>query len=113
MQYNQARVYRPGTPVLSYDEHHMLPPMESKYKPGTTLTLIRKPSVIWGDGICKDMGLYAALRQYGRGGCGPDARSWLGFQCRPELARSHSDNAWCGKRLQRCPRGKERVPDSE
>jgi apolipoprotein N-acyltransferase len=70
MQYNQARVYRPGTPVLSYDEHHMLPPMESKYKPGTTLTLIRKPSVIWGDGICKDMDSTPLSGQYGEAGVG-------------------------------------------
>ncbi len=70
VQYNQARVYAPDTPVRSYDKHHRLPPMESKFKPGTTLTLIRKPSETWGVGICKDMDFTPLSRQDGNAGVG-------------------------------------------
>ena len=70
VQYNQARVYAPDTPVRSYDKHHMLSPMESKFKPGTALTLIRKPSETWGVGICKDMDFTPLSRQDGNAGVG-------------------------------------------
>lgn len=55
VKHNQARLYTPRAPLLTYDKHHMLPPFESKLKPGTTLTLMREHSETWGVTICKDM----------------------------------------------------------
>jgi len=73
LKYNEARVYAPQLPVLSYDKHHMLPPFESSLEPGTTLTLLQKPSAtlgveIWGVEICKDMDFTPLSREYGRAG---------------------------------------------
>ena len=70
VKYNQARVYTPGSPVLTYDKHHMLPPFESSLKPGTTLTLLPKTSETWGVSICKDMDFTPLSRQYGQAGAG-------------------------------------------
>jgi apolipoprotein N-acyltransferase len=71
VKYNQARVYAPGDPVLSYDKHHMLPPFESNLKPGTTLTVFPMPSAeIGGVAICKDMDFTQLSRQYGNAGVG-------------------------------------------
>ena len=67
---NEARVYAPEAPVLSYDKHHMLPPFESMLKPGTTLTLLQKRSAIWGVEICKDMDFTPLSREYGKKGVG-------------------------------------------
>jgi apolipoprotein N-acyltransferase len=69
-KYNQARVYAPGAPVLSYNKRHMLPPFESDLKPGTTLALIPKPSETRGVAICKDMDFTPLSRQYGQAGVG-------------------------------------------
>ncbi|HWL89702.1 MAG TPA: hypothetical protein VNO21_28055, partial [Polyangiaceae bacterium] len=33
-KYNEARIYVPDAPVATYDKQHMLPPFESKLKPG-------------------------------------------------------------------------------
>jgi apolipoprotein N-acyltransferase len=70
VKYNEARVYLPEAPVLSYDKHHMLPPFESNLKPGTTLTLLQKGSATWGVEICKDMDFTPLSREYGRKGVG-------------------------------------------
>ena len=70
VKYNQARVYTPGSPVLTYDKHHMLPPFESSLKPGTTLTLLPKTSETWGVSICKDMDFTPLSRQYGQAAAG-------------------------------------------
>ncbi len=70
VKYNEARVYAPEAPVLSYDKHHMLPPFESKLKPGTTPTLMQKDSATWGVEICKDMDFTPLSREYGRKGAG-------------------------------------------
>jgi len=70
VKYNEARVYAPEAPVLSYDKHHMLPPFESKLKPGTTLTLLQKRSATWGVEICKDMDFTPLSREYGSKGVG-------------------------------------------
>ncbi len=70
VKYNEARVYAPGAMLQSYDKHHMLPPFESKLKPGTTLTLLREPSGTWGVAICKDMDFTPLSRQYGEAGTG-------------------------------------------
>jgi apolipoprotein N-acyltransferase len=69
-KYNQARVYAPGTPILRYDKHHMLPPFESGLKPGTTLTLLPEHAETWGVAICKDMDFTQLSRQYGEAGAG-------------------------------------------
>ena len=45
-KYNQARVYQPHEPVLSYDKEHMLPPFESDLTPGTALTLLPRGTLI-------------------------------------------------------------------
>lgn len=70
LKYNQARVYAPRSPVLSYDKHHMLPPFENSLKPGTTLTLLPKASETWGVAICKDMDFTPLSRHYGQAGTG-------------------------------------------
>jgi apolipoprotein N-acyltransferase len=68
VKYNQARVYSPGAPVRIYDKHHMLPPFESEFKAGTSLTLMPEPSGTWGVAICKDMDFTPFSRQYGKAG---------------------------------------------
>jgi apolipoprotein N-acyltransferase len=68
--YNRARVYTPGTPVQTYDKHHMLPPFELRFKPGTSLTTLQKPSGTWGVEICKDMDFTPLSRKYGQSGAG-------------------------------------------
>ena len=69
-EYNQARVYTPRRPVLSYDKHHMLPPFESKFKPGVALTLLPEQSQTCGVAICKDMDFLPLSRRYGKAGAG-------------------------------------------
>jgi apolipoprotein N-acyltransferase len=68
--YNRARIYRPNSAVLTYDKHHMLPPFESYLKPGTSMTILREPSGIWGVAICKDMDFTPLSREYGNAGAG-------------------------------------------
>ncbi len=70
VEYNRARVYTPGAPISLYNKQHMLPPMESMFTPGTTLTLLQKPSGTWGVAICKDMDFSAPSRLYGEAGAG-------------------------------------------
>jgi apolipoprotein N-acyltransferase len=70
LKYNEARVYTPGAPPLSYDKHHMLPPFESNLTPGTSLTILHKPSATWGVAICKDMDFTGLSRKYGHAGAG-------------------------------------------
>jgi apolipoprotein N-acyltransferase len=73
-QYNQARVYTPGSTMQRYDKQHMLPPFESYLKPGTQLvTLQRGPKSAdqtWGVAICKDMDFSNPARAYGKAGTG-------------------------------------------
>jgi apolipoprotein N-acyltransferase len=68
--YNQARVYEPDMPISLYDKQHMLPPMESMFTPGTSLTLLQRPSGTWGVAICKDMDFSAPSSLYGKAGVG-------------------------------------------
>ena len=70
VKYNQARVYTPKAPLLTYNKHHMLPFFESQLKPGTTLTLMLEPSGTLGVAICKDMDFTQLSRQYGEAGVG-------------------------------------------
>jgi apolipoprotein N-acyltransferase len=66
LKYNQARIYAPNAPVLSYDKEHLLPPFESMFKPGSSLTLMSERSGTWGVEICKDMDFTPLSRQYGQ-----------------------------------------------
>ena len=70
VKYNRALVYAPEAPRQTYDKHHMLPPFESKLKPGTDLTVLHEPSGTWGVAICKDMDFTPLSRQYGETGAG-------------------------------------------
>ena len=70
VEYNQARVYEPDMPISLYDKQHMLPPVESMFTPGTSLTLLQRPSGRWGVAICKDMDFSAPSRLYGNAGVG-------------------------------------------
>ena len=69
-KWNEARIYTPGAAIRTYDKHHMLPPFESKLKPGTTLTEWPEPSGQWGVAICKDMDFPQTGRDYGNDGVG-------------------------------------------
>jgi apolipoprotein N-acyltransferase len=77
-KYNQARIYQPKEPVLSYDKEHMLPPFESNLTPGTALVTLPKHArassamapQIWGVAICKDMDFTPLSRKYGKAGAG-------------------------------------------
>ncbi len=68
--YNQARVYIPGAAPQTYNKRHMLPPFESRFQPGTTLTTLYAPRGIWGVEICKDMDFTPLSREYGQRGAG-------------------------------------------
>jgi apolipoprotein N-acyltransferase len=70
VEYNEARVYAPGMPLQRYDKEHMLPPFESKFKPGTTITLLPKRAQTCGVAICKDFDFTSPSRRYGLSGAG-------------------------------------------
>ncbi len=67
---NEARIYSPGAEILTYEKHHMLPPFESKLRPGTRLTEWQEPSGLWGAAICKDLDFPKMGRDYGNDGVG-------------------------------------------
>lgn len=69
-EYNQARLYRPFKPVLTYAKHHLLPPFESEFTPGKTLTMFNISGTRVGVAICKDMDFTPLSRKYGRQGDG-------------------------------------------
>jgi apolipoprotein N-acyltransferase len=69
-KYNQARIYQPREPVLSYDKEHMLPPFESSLTPGTALVTLPRREETWGIAICKDMDFTPLSRKYGKAGVG-------------------------------------------
>jgi apolipoprotein N-acyltransferase len=64
--YNEARIYQPHAPVLSYDKEHMLPPFESPLTPGTALVTLPRRQEMWGVAICKDMDFAGPANRYGR-----------------------------------------------
>lgn len=64
-EYNQARLYRPFKPVLTYAKHHLLPPFESEFTPGRTLTMFDTSDARAGVEICKDMDFTPLSRKYG------------------------------------------------
>jgi len=67
---NQARVYRPGAVVATYNKEHLLPPFELKFTPGTRQVLLPEAADRWGVAICKDMDFTGLSRTYGRDGAG-------------------------------------------
>ncbi len=69
-RYNQARIYTPNRPVLTYEKHHLLPPFESSLTAGKTLTVLPEASGTWAVAICKDMDFTALSRKYGHDGVG-------------------------------------------
>jgi len=69
-RYNAARIYQPNAVVMTYNKHHLLPPFEDIFKPGTTITTLSKPSATWGIAICKDMDFTQLSREYGNAGVG-------------------------------------------
>jgi apolipoprotein N-acyltransferase len=70
IKYNQARVYQPRAQILSYNKQHLLPPFESMFTPGGSLTTMAEPTGTWGVAICKDMDFTQLSRQYGQAGVG-------------------------------------------
>src|SRR5215469_5459919 len=68
---NQERIYSPNGSLLAiYNKHHMLPPFESQFAPGTNTTVLDAPSGKWGVEICKDMDFPSLSREYSRDGIG-------------------------------------------
>ncbi len=68
---NEERLYSPdGTLVATYDKHHLLPPFENQFTPGSTRTTLKEPSGTWGLQICKDMDFPLLSRQYAKDGAG-------------------------------------------
>lgn len=68
---NQERIYSPnGSLLATYNKHHMLPPFESQFVPGTNRTVLDAPSGKWGVEICKDMDFPPLSRGYANDGIG-------------------------------------------
>lgn len=63
-------MYRPGQPLLTYAKHHLLPPFENKFRPGTSRTTWPASTGTWGVAICKDMDFTQLSRHYGQDGAG-------------------------------------------
>jgi apolipoprotein N-acyltransferase len=68
--FDQARVYRQGKAVGSYNKEHLLPPFELNFTPGKDLLHINDAARMWGVAICKDMDFTPLSRQYGRADTG-------------------------------------------
>ena len=68
--FDQARVYRRGHAVASYNKEHLLPPFELNFTPGKALLHLNEASGMWGVAICKDMDFTPLSRQYGRSDIG-------------------------------------------
>jgi apolipoprotein N-acyltransferase len=66
--FNEARIYTPNQPVVTYHKQHMLPPFESDLTPGNSLVLLPKPAIPIGVAICKDMDFIHPALDYGRAG---------------------------------------------
>ncbi len=69
-KYNQARVYQPAAQVVSYNKHHLLPPFESIFTPGTSRLVLPERDGKWGVAICKDMDFTSLSRGYGNDAVG-------------------------------------------
>lgn len=66
--YNEARIYTPLKPIVTYEKQHMLPPFESDLTPGTSLTFLPDSQKKVGVAICKDMDFIRPALDYGRAG---------------------------------------------
>jgi len=68
---NTAFVFSPeGEAIIEYNKVHLLPGLESRYKPGHTPAIFSLADVPAGVAICKDMDFPAWFRPYGRAGTG-------------------------------------------
>jgi apolipoprotein N-acyltransferase len=69
--FNESRLYSPTSGLTAtYHKHHLLPPVENIFTPGTTRMTFQQPSGLWGLAICKDMDFPLLSRQYGNDGIG-------------------------------------------
>jgi apolipoprotein N-acyltransferase len=68
--YNEARIYRPGTPIQAYSKHHLIPWFESEFTAGRALVTLARPQSLWGVMICKDLDFTPLSRAYGAAGVG-------------------------------------------
>jgi apolipoprotein N-acyltransferase len=67
--WNQERLYSPqGELAATYNKHHLLPPGENRFTPGTKRAVVSGISGKWGLEICKDMDFPRLSRQYSREG---------------------------------------------
>jgi apolipoprotein N-acyltransferase len=67
--WNQERLYSPqGELAATYNKHHLLPPGENRFTPGTTRAVVSGISGKWGLEICKDMDFPHLSLQYSRDG---------------------------------------------
>ena len=62
---NEARIYTPRHPVVTYAKEHLLPPFESKLVPGNSLTMLPQLGAPIGVAICKDMDFIRPALDYG------------------------------------------------
>ncbi|MGB9512012.1 MAG: nitrilase-related carbon-nitrogen hydrolase [Candidatus Acidiferrum sp.] len=66
---NQERLYSPrGELAAAYNKHHLLPPGENRFTPGTTRAVVAGIAGNWGLEICKDMDFPRLSREYSRDG---------------------------------------------
>jgi apolipoprotein N-acyltransferase len=66
---NQERLYSPqGELAASYNKHHLLPPGEDRFTPGTKRAVVPGIDGKWGLEICKDLDFPSLSRQYSRDG---------------------------------------------
>jgi apolipoprotein N-acyltransferase len=68
VKYNQARVYSPRAQEVSYNKHHLLPPFESIFTPGSSMVTMPGRTGTLGVAICKDMDFTGLSRSYGNAG---------------------------------------------
>lgn len=67
--WNQERLYSSrGELAASYNKHHLLPPGEDRFTPGTIRAVVSGISGKWGLEICKDMDFPRLSSQYSRDG---------------------------------------------
>ena len=59
---------REGELAATYNKHHLLPPGENRFTPGTKRAVVSGISGKWGLEICKDMDFPRLSRQYSRDG---------------------------------------------
>jgi apolipoprotein N-acyltransferase len=67
--WNQERLYSPQAELAAtYNKHHLLPPGENRFTPGTQRAVVSGISGTWGLEICKDLDFPSLSRQYSRDG---------------------------------------------